>query len=599
MMLTLMVRELKKNIIQICMTVMALSFSLSANAIRPLLYQETHHDDVALYQGPDILPGETLTDPKPDPEPEPFYNFISDGICYYLRTDYTAVVTYLSGNKSLNSYHAAGNVTIPSTVERNGIKYKVTWIGDRAFYGCYFLKDIALPEGIVGIGKKAFEDTGIESITIPKNVLYIEDEAFAYCRMLTLITLPEGLKELGEHAFDNCISLSSAKLPGTLEEIKDYTFLWCSSLTKVVLSEKTVKLGNYTFCGCSSLKSIAIPNSVTHIGKHAFEECFSLESVEMSKNIAKIDESAFAQCFMLKAIDLGEKLTYLGDAAFWGCVSLKSIGSNTVVPCSKVYIYFVSTPDSDFDPSISPRLNGVGFRTFRNCVSLTSVKLANDIEGFGREAFYGCASLTSVNIPGGVKKLEEKTFKGCGILRDIVLPDQLKTIDREALYGCNGLKSIRIPSSVKKIGSRAIICRNLREVHVESINPSSCYPGYGQSFGTSTRQRGVLYVPEGSVSTYQEARGWNEFANIVTEGTSGIEKVETSNLVDGKISLAVGPDGIQITGLSPTMPIAIYTLDGILCHSSVASDDSICYRPVSSGVYIVRIGQYTAKVLVK
>ena len=583
------------------MTVMALSFPLSVYATRLSSFQETRHDGVALFQGTDIIPGETLTDHEPNPEPEPFYNFVSDGICYYLRSDYTAVVTYLSGNESLNCYHAAGNVTIPSTVERNGVKYKITGIGDRAFYGCSFLKTIILQEGIVRIGEKAFEYSGIESIQIPKSLLYIEDEAFAYCRMLTSITLPEGLQELGEDAFYRCTSLTSATMPSTLTEIKDLTFLGCTSLTSVILSRKTVKIGDYALGICSSMKSITIPNTVTYIGKYAFEDCFSLENVEMSENIVKIDHSAFVQCYMLKSIDLGEKLTHLGDAVFEDCVSLESIGPNTVVPRSKVHIYLCSTPALGYDYSASPVVNGIGFRTFKNCASLTSVKLANNIEGLGREAFYGCTSLTSIDIPNGVKTLESETFKGCRTLRDIVLPDQLETIDKEALYGCNSLKSIRIPSSVIKIDSRAIICRNLREVHAESITPASCYANYSgyRAFGTSTRQLGVLFVPEGSVSKYQEAKGWEEFGSIVIEGSSGIEKIEYSNPEDNQISFTVGSDGIQITGLSPNMPIAIYTLNGVLCHSSVASDGNICYRPASSGIYIVRIGQYTAKVLVK
>lgn len=579
-----------------------MSFPLSVYATRLSSFQETRHDGVALFQGTDIMLGETLTDPRPNSEPEPFYNFVSDGICYYLRSDYTAVVTYLSGNESLNCYHAAGNVTIPSTVERNGVKYKITGIGDRAFYGCSFLKTITLPEGIDYIGKNAFEDSGIESIKIPKSVRCIEDEAFAYCSMLTSITLPEELQELGEDAFYRCTSLTSATMPSTLTEIRGFN--GCASLKSVVLSENTVIIDANAFEGCSSLKSITIPNTLTEIGKYAFSDCFALESVEMSKNIAKIDESAFAQCYLLKSIDLGEKLTYLGDVSFENCVSLESIGSNTVAPCSKVHVYlkrFIGPVDDGIDYNASPELNGIGFRTFKNCASLTSVKLANNIEGFGREAFYGCTSLTSIDIPNGVKTLESETFKGCRTLRDIVLPDQLETIDKEALYGCNSLKSIRIPSSVIKIDSRAIICRNLREVHAESITPASCYANYSgyRAFGTSTRQLGVLFVPEGSVSKYQEAKGWEEFDRIVIEGLSGIEKIESSNPEDNQISFAVGSDGIQITGLSPNMPIAIYTLDGVLCHSSVASDVSICYRPASSGIYIVRIGQYTAKVLVK
>ena len=53
-----------------------------------------------------------------------------DGIYYNLDTSgKTAEVTYQSLS---NSYR--GSVDIPSSVTYNGIKYKVTGIGDRAFW---------------------------------------------------------------------------------------------------------------------------------------------------------------------------------------------------------------------------------------------------------------------------------------------------------------------------------------------------------------------------------------------------------------------------------------------------------------------------------
>ena len=74
-------------------------------------------------------------------------------------------------------------------------------IGDYAFYGCKYLKNIILPEGITRIGKHAFNGCGIESIKIPKSVTSIDISAFNNCNNLKTIEVsskldPDIIKEL-------------------------------------------------------------------------------------------------------------------------------------------------------------------------------------------------------------------------------------------------------------------------------------------------------------------------------------------------------------------------------------------------------------------
>lgn len=46
----------------------------------------------------------------------------------------------------------SGDVEIPGTIEVGDQKYKVTSIRDYAFYDCYGLTQIAIPEGVTSIG---------------------------------------------------------------------------------------------------------------------------------------------------------------------------------------------------------------------------------------------------------------------------------------------------------------------------------------------------------------------------------------------------------------------------------------------------------------
>ena len=110
-------------------------------------------------------------------------------------------------------------------------------IGRTAFCGCISLGGIELPDSLEEIGLRAFEDSGLESITVPKSVKKIHQSAFCKCQQLKEAVLNEGLETLGadEQNFDGkqwCgvfqeSALESVKLPSTLRRIEYSAFQGC------------------------------------------------------------------------------------------------------------------------------------------------------------------------------------------------------------------------------------------------------------------------------------------------------------------------------------------------------------------------------------
>ena len=120
------------------------------------------------------------------------------------------------------------------------------------------------------------------SITIPESVEYegvtysvtkIGYSAFASCASLTSIEIPNSVTNIGQLAFDGCSGLTSIMIPNSVTNIDAWAFSGCSGLTSVDIPSSVTKIGSRVFQDCSNLTSITIPNSVTSIGSYAFWRC--------------------------------------------------------------------------------------------------------------------------------------------------------------------------------------------------------------------------------------------------------------------------------------------------------------------------------------
>ncbi len=168
---------------------------------------------------------------------------------------------------------------------------------------------------------KAYRNA-IQRVFFGSGVASIDAYAFYYCYSLTQITLPNSVISIGASAFDNCYSLTQITIPRSVTSIGASAFYYCYRLAQVTLPYSVTRIGDYAFYNCYSLASITIPRSVTSIGTHAFKTCCKLASITIPSGVTSIGLNAFYACYSLTQITLPSGVTSIGSSAFSQCYGM-------------------------------------------------------------------------------------------------------------------------------------------------------------------------------------------------------------------------------------------------------------------------------------
>lgn len=247
-----------------------------------------------------------------------------------------------------------GKLTLPSTLKILGNKDSYLPQYDGAFYGCNFVCELIIPDGveIIGsgtfggcknfygairlpdglqwLGPGAFEgsDNFTGDIIIPQGVTSIPYNCFNGTWLGGALVLHDGITTIGDGAFANTGLKGELRLPKDLEVISHNVFYNCDFSGELVLPENLYTIGDKAFAYNWRLMGVLeIPDNVISIGAGAFAHCRSLEGVIFPKGLESIrynsswnkDGGAFQDCFGIgRIVCKGTIPAYVQDGAFHG-----------------------------------------------------------------------------------------------------------------------------------------------------------------------------------------------------------------------------------------------------------------------------------------
>lgn len=126
------------------------------------------------------------------------------------------------------------------------------------------------------------------AFNIPYGVERICDCAFYDCFFVTSVAIPDSVKIIEEGAFGLCYNVTSVVVPSSVEYIGAGAFCLMRNVESVVLNCNITSLEPTLFYGDEKLTSVNIPDSVTMIGMLAFQGCNSLKEVTIPVGVTYI-----------------------------------------------------------------------------------------------------------------------------------------------------------------------------------------------------------------------------------------------------------------------------------------------------------------------
>ncbi len=335
--------------------------------------------------------------------------------------------TYSISSKAFYQQENIVDIVVPESVER---------VGYRAFYMTSWQKNQPTYEPLY-IGKALYrynhpwkavtEADLIDELVIPEGIVSITEKAFDQ-NVYKKVIFPESLEVIGKNAFANAFRLLDVSFEKckNLEHIDDAAFYNATKLTEITLPECVVRIDDNAFYSCDLLKgSFYVPKNVEQIGIAAFNQnFFDSFAVDPDNPYFSSDENGF--------LYNKDKTVLLAAPQVLKCDEFR-------ISDSVIKIGYQALASTDVKKFILPKsIKEICFEAFSES-GIESIEIPYGVELIGTYAFSQCSALKEVTLSKSIKHVDKKAFSNCSKLKTIIIPAEVEYISNDAFYNNSNL----------------------------------------------------------------------------------------------------------------------------------------------------------------
>ncbi|MBO7218836.1 MAG: leucine-rich repeat domain-containing protein, partial [Clostridia bacterium] len=410
-------------------------------------------------------------------------------------------------------------------------------IPEAAFANCGNIETIILSDGTV-IANSISSSIKARAIrTNSTGITSIGSMAFYNCYGLKEIVIPNSVQSIGFGAFDGCDALTSISLPfvGDGEDNTHFGYIfggasYSDNSTVVPTTLKTVSItyavsiGANAFYNCARIRKVYLPEGLISIGASAFKYCNNIDYINIPSTLKQIGSGAFSK----SEWECERYVVDIASLASWCAIEFGDVESNLFNVCTTIHVNGREvtnlvipkevTAISPYAFYMSPGIDKVSFEAGSKCTiigdnafgsaEIESISLPEGLISIGAYAFEWCTNLTKINIPSTVTSIGEHAFANCGnisrinivdiaawcnisfadeyatpvepgvgmvylngsLLTDLVIPKEVEAIQPLAFYGFNiETLSFEASSQCTSIGFGAFVCcMSLQDITIPS-----------------------------------------------------------------------------------------------------------------------------------
>lgn len=309
----------------------------------------------------------------------------------------------------------------------------------------------------------------ITSVVVEDGITEIGDFAFYGLTYLKEVSIADSVTKIGDYAFKNCSALSEVNLPEKLESVGESAFYGCTALKDIAFHENVQSIGSYALARCSELRKVVFEGDAPEIQTGVFSGVRA--SVSYPEEKASWTED--------KKQNYGGQLSW-NQPLPWDVDN--HVLTITNDDCMKNYESAAKTPwyaerNEVTSIIVADGVTKIGDYAFYGYSNLTSVQLPDSLESIGNYAFKNCGKLSEITLPEKVSTIGESAFYGCG-LAEIAIPSNVTVIADYSFARNTGLKNIIFEGSAPAIAAHAF----------SGVKAKAMYPEDDSSWNEDTKQ---------------------------------------------------------------------------------------------------------------